>query len=148
MNDLKKTTISWTKNEANRQVVVLFQEVKDFILNNVSKKNDNYIESSIYGSIIDNSIYHIRSTSIQTKNQHKLVSLGKVRYSGSELIFGLPGNLNVTITVEQLAKEKLLKFKTKVNNQVHEILVIIMDRSSLYLRIDNPENHRYEKIVT
>jgi molybdopterin/thiamine biosynthesis adenylyltransferase len=139
LNDLKKTTISWTKNEANRQVVVLFQEVKDFILNNVSKKNDNDIESSIYGSIIDNSIYHIRSTSIQTKNQHKLVSLGKVRYSGSELIFGLPGNLNVTITLEQLAKEKLLKFKTKVNNQVHEILVIIMDRSSLYLRIDNPD---------
>ena len=71
MNDLKKTTISWKKNGANRQVVVLFEEVKDFILNNVSKKNDYYIESSIYGSIIDNSIYQIRSTSSLADNQHK-----------------------------------------------------------------------------
>ncbi len=138
MNDLKKT-IFWKKNEAHRQVVVLFQDVKEFILNNVSKKNDNYLESSIYGSIIDNSIYHIRSTSILTDNEHKLVSLGKVRYNGSDLFFGLPGNLNVKITFEQLSKEKLLKFYTKVNNHVLEILVIIMDKSSLYLRIDNPD---------
>jgi molybdopterin/thiamine biosynthesis adenylyltransferase len=138
LNDLKKT-ISWKKNEADRRVVVLFQEVKDFILNNVSKKNDNYIESSIYGSVIDNSIYHIRSICILTDNQRKLVFLGKVRSSGSELFFGLPGNLNVKITLEQLAKEKLLKFHSKVNNHVHEILVIIMDKSSLYLRIDNPD---------
>jgi hypothetical protein len=139
LNDLKKTKISWKKNGANRQVVVLFEEVKDFILNNVSKKNDNYIEFSIYGSIVDNSIYQIRSTSILTDNQHKLVSLGNVRYSGSKLFFGLPGNLNVTITLEQLAQEKLLKFHTNVNNHVNEIVVIIMDKSSLYLRIDNPD---------
>jgi molybdopterin/thiamine biosynthesis adenylyltransferase len=139
LNDLKKTTISWRKNDANRRVVVLFQEVKDIILNNVSKKNDNYIESSIYGSIIDNSIYHIRSTSTLNNAQNKFVSLGKVRYSGSELFFELSGNLNVTITLDQLAKEKLLKFNTKVNDHVHEILVIIMDKSSLYLRIDNAD---------
>jgi molybdopterin/thiamine biosynthesis adenylyltransferase len=139
LNDLKKTTISWRKNDANRRVVVLFQEVKDIILNNVSKKNDNYIESSIYGSIIDNSIYHIRSTSTLNDAQNKFVSLGKVRYSGSELFFELSGNLNVTITLEQLAKEKLLKFNTKVNDHVHEILVIIMDKSSLYLRINNAD---------
>jgi molybdopterin/thiamine biosynthesis adenylyltransferase len=139
LNDLKKTTISWRKNDANRRVVVLFQEVKDIILNNVSKKNDNYIESSIYGSIIDNSIYHIRSTSTLNNAQNKFVSLGKVRYGGSELFFELSGNLNVTITLDQLAKEKLLKFNTKVNDHVHEILVIIMDKSSLYLRIDNAD---------
>jgi len=139
LNDLKKTTMAWKKNEANRQVVVLFQDVKDLILNDVSKKNDNYIESSIYGSIIDNSIYHIRSTCIPTDYQHNLVSLGKVRYNRSGLFFDLPCNLNVKITLEQLAKEKLLKFHTKVDNHVHEILVIIMDKSSLYLRIDNPD---------
>ena len=38
-----------------------------------------------------------------------------------------------------MSKEKLLKFPTKVNNHVYEILVIIMDKSSLYLRIDNPD---------
>ena len=140
MNDLKKTTVSWQKNEVKRQVVVLFREVKDFILNNVSKKDNNYLESSIYGSIIDNSIYHIRSTkSVSSDNQRKLVSLGKIRYSGSELFFGLPDNLELTITLEQLSKEKLLKFPTKVNNHVYEIIVIIMDKSSLYLRIDNPD---------
>ena len=140
MNDLKKTTVSWQKNEVKRQVVVLFQEVKDFILNNVSKKDNNYLESSIYGSIIDNSIYHIRSTkSVSSDNQRKLVSLGKIRYGGSELFFGLLDNLKLTITLEQLSKEKLLKFPTKVNNHVYEILVIIMDKSSLYLRIDNPD---------
>jgi hypothetical protein len=140
LNDLNKTTTSWQKKGVKRQVVVLFQEVKDFILNNVSKNKENYLESSIYGSIIDNSIYHIRSTkSVSNDNQHKLVSLGKIRYSGSELSFGLIDNLNFTITLEQLAKEKLLKFPTKVNNHVYEILVIIMDKSSLYLRIDNPD---------
>jgi molybdopterin/thiamine biosynthesis adenylyltransferase len=139
LNNFKNTTISWQKNEVNRQTVVLFQEVKDFILNNVSKKDGNYIEFPIYGSIIDNSVYHIRSTKLVSINNHKLSSLGKIRHSGSELFFELPHKLKLTITLEQLLKEKLLKFPTKVNNHVYEIIVIIIDDSSFYLRIDNPD---------
>ena len=124
-----------------RPIVVLFPEMRNRALSLSEEKDKGSRKSIIFGEIVDG-VYHLKK-SASLEDDHpggKFENLGDLEWSDGKLKFDLFVNLRFKLLPEDLLSEKGIIDVDNLNKNENQekIVVIVINDSSIYSRINNP----------